>query len=846
MTAESDSVCPLCSHPLTKWWPFIRVPLRSEDGEGSGKTSVRLCHLECAIHVAWHGEGGQLPSWLTEYSSKKPIEELFSQEIRGLSQRCPQLKRKNAALRISLEEDRLAEAGASGKWPHWPHPSLPSMPVAAFFLDRLIECRISSLPSLRQLPPDFGQMSWVRTLVIMSCGLEALPPEMGQMHDVQHLFLNGNFLRTLPEEVCALPNLTEVCLDANLIEELPPLLSPHLTLFTAPANRLKKDLVIASGKLTRLEAHGNYLTSLASALPSPPQSLSSPQSSFANLISLKVMGNRLRELPQQVGEMKALRVCVLSKNSLESIPAGFAEMPILEWLFVYDNCLRQLPSHLLLGSKNLERLLLEGNPLEPSAIMELVDDAQSTRANTLGLDFDQVSRTVAACANTWKAIPTCVSVGTPVHVDGSGQYTVKLLRASQLRRAAGSPALGEKDAPPGPEESPADLLVVAFSASQGEPEWLGFCRRLYSDKVVQAQPKIAGTLDEILQGASQFDESVARLWSGCPVGPANAASSQEVPESERKPVELNDFDVLSLVDHRMRWYHEDYSSLQKALKSVTSRYKHVLFVGASMGGFGALLHCGDLADAVVALSPQSSFLEACLRPPAESSEAHIELSEKMFASIGQAFKRGSKIAVHCAADEHLIHALSMPLEQVSIVVHPLCPRKPFARVMDRAKILMPILKDAVCELLCRQRTSDVVMEDLPALKADTEKVPKEKLKVTVGCWQRNGTLMRYTAEAGMLLKLLFGPGSHDLPRAGDWFCKTCFGRNMSEKWFCTGCGTQETFGAPISTAGLARVPDGFQYPSPNDWGCLKCGTANMASQKYCSNCRAERVTMEAS
>ncbi|CAE8738981.1 unnamed protein product, partial [Polarella glacialis] len=79
----------------------------------------------------------------------------------------------------------------------------------------------------------------------------------------------------------------------------------------------------------------------------------------------------------------------------------------------------------------------------------------------VGLDSDQVRQAAVESAGCWELLPTCVSVGSRVHVNGSGQYSAKLMRASQLRRPDGLLALGEPGAPAGPEASPSSLLVVA-------------------------------------------------------------------------------------------------------------------------------------------------------------------------------------------------------------------------------------------------------------------------------------------------------------------------------------------------------------------------------------------------
>ncbi|OLP89691.1 Soluble inorganic pyrophosphatase 1, chloroplastic [Symbiodinium microadriaticum] len=60
-----------------------------------------------------------------------------------------------------------------------------------------------------------------------------------------------------------------------------------------------------------------------------------------------------------------------------------------------------------------------------------------------------------------------------------------------------------------------------------------------------------------------------------------------------------------------------------------------------------------------------------------------------------------------------------------LIIHPLQPRKPFARILDRAKLLLPIVSDAVYRVLTGAEAGHAV---------------------TVGCWCRNGRLKRVSAE----------------------------------------------------------------------------------------------------
>jgi len=225
-----------------------------------------------------------------------------------------------------------------------------------------------------------------------------------------------------------------------------------------------------------------------------------------------------------------------------------------------------------------------------------------------------------------------------------------------------------------------------------------------------------------------------------------------------------------------------------------------------MGGFGALLHGGPLADGVVAFNPQATLTEALLRPPAETQKDLEDLSQAVMDSVQTAKGRGAQITVHCAADEHLSHALALP-SGIRLVVHPLQPRKPFARILDRARLLIPVVSDAIFRLL---GTS-----------------PNDSQCTTMlGCWCRNGSLKYIKAE----------PGSAFIPRPGDWFCGSCQARNCRDRYFCWRCKPP----SPITCPGTVKVLDNFNYPSRWDWGCTNCGAAMCGYQWRCSNCNAER------
>merc|ERR1719453_140532 len=130
------------------------------------------------------------------------------------------------------------------------------------------------------------------------------------------------------------------------------------------------------GRLDQIQIHGNSLVSLPLAFP---------EAKWDNVMSLKLMGNWLRELPQALGEMVRLKILNVSGNQLEALPTCVTKLWKLEWLFAYSNCLREIPAGLLSGSLNGGRLMLESNPLTEEGLAALIQEARYSWLGTLSL-----------------------------------------------------------------------------------------------------------------------------------------------------------------------------------------------------------------------------------------------------------------------------------------------------------------------------------------------------------------------------------------------------------------------------------------------------------------------------
>lgn len=621
-------------------------------------------------------------------------------------------------------------------------------------------------------------------------------------------------------------------MDSNLITVLPDFVSPKLELFTAPANKLVA-LPRFEGRLDRLDVHGNALTTVIPA---------GSRAQWDKIRNLKLMGNMICELPEELGLMSGLRTLLVSGNRLTALPASVASLRCLEWLFAYNNAIVDLPVGLLRGSSWLDRVLLEGNPLSASAMDMLISDAPLSKIKALALDTAQV-RTHSANIENWRHLPSSITVGNLVHTEGCAQYYMKLVRASQLRRREGLLAVGEPGGPADSGETPAALLVVAFAASQGEPEWLGVLRRLGAVGRVAKLPPPVGHIAEEVGGLAEPPTRdpkarMAALWSQCRTGVNGmpVSSSKEPAGDVGANVKvLADFDVLSVIDHRMQWYTEDEAAFSRALAAVAKQHQRSLFIGASMGGFGALLHGGKLADGVVAFGPQARLDQATLRPPAANPKALEALSARVRNSVFRARARGAQVDVHCAADEHCWHALSLPLADLCLTVHPLLPRKPFARLLDRAEMLEPIVADAIYRVLQAPAAAPAIEVELESAIGDMVNGSADsESRIIVTRWAVGGRFSRHWACRGELLRLCFGPGVPYMPRPGDWFCPRCRCLNTSSQFFCSSCGVVE--GAGIVDDGVTKIPGGRDYPRSGDWGCGKCGAALCGYNDCCTVC----------
>jgi len=242
-----------------------------------------------------------------------------------------------------------------------------------------------------------------------------------------------------------------------------------------------------------------------------------------------------------------------------------------------------------------------------------------------------------------------------------------------------------------------------------------------------------------------------------------------------------------------------------------------------------MLHGGRLADAVVTFSPQSRLDTATLRPAAVDHEALKARHKELCDSVEAATARGAIVEVHCAADEHCWHALNIPLANQALTVHPMLPRKPWARILDRAGLLEPILSDAICRLLAAKAAPKALATQPEHPLSSGEK------QITVARWACGGRYSRHWTTRDCILKLMFAKGAPYMPRPGDWFCPQCATRNTSSCFFCSKCPGREKGPSVMDKA--ARIIPGLpgQGLRKGDWGCGNCLAKNCSYDQACSS-----------
>lgn len=681
---------------------------------------------------------------------------------------------------------------------------------------------------ITELPSAISNLTSVSRLVLVSLYLRELPQEIGDLENLEQLFVSGCILRQVPASIERLKRLWDFYFDGNQLEELPCLPS-QVDGLKISGNQLTS-LPETLGRCTEMKSIRAYANSLTHL----PESLCN----MHRLSDVLLQGNNIAALPEEFGRARSVRYLCLHDNRLQSLPESVTEMKELRWVYLYGNQISRLPSHFIRCLPELNRLLVEGNPFAPSAAAELLCDAADIvrlggqNLRLVGVDAMQIhgARGVLNMRERLPdGLPACIVSGWMLPW---GRLYAKLSRASQFARQ------GDMEAHAG--EAPSfggDVLVVTFAASQGEPEWFGVLGQLLGRKgkghssdgsktVAAARARIVRTpvanfadvYEELhgipLSGADSrtVNRAGAALWFGGPgIWPHESGkwpgSTYVAPITNGRG--LSDFDVLSLCDTHAQWYLDTDNNIldvERKLASIVQNYRRVLFIGTSMGGFGALSHA-HLAHTVAVFGPQTDLCKSHLRP-GMSREDLEAATAKLRRNVSRALEAGVRIDYHVAAEDHLLYARWLPLPRGSLVVHPVHGR--IARLLESAGFLSPLLIDLLAELQIDfdggRRPFRTSTAHASAVRSVQSAVQQACLQIGRDCsheplaehfawdwcgnvqlilvarWGQDGKLS-FAWVTGEQLSLI----CRDPPEMGSWYCTCCWSRNEGKIQNCR-CG----------------------------------------------------------
>lgn len=248
---------------------------------------------------------------------------------------------------------------------------LPTLPPEIGQLTRLTELTLGdSSRALTNLPPEIGRLRRLERLHIWRHDLRDLPASIGNLRELRHLMVAGGKelprprhaydgvdltafgitgggggryhvyggLARLPETVGQLKKLETLTLTYHQVAHLPGSIT-NLTGLTSlrvehGALRHLPEGIGACQALVELRINDNP------AVARLPDSLTA----LTNLHAFAIAHNhRLKRLPAQMGNLRALRQIALRNTRLDALPASLGDLEQLRVLWIDDHSLSALP-----------------------------------------------------------------------------------------------------------------------------------------------------------------------------------------------------------------------------------------------------------------------------------------------------------------------------------------------------------------------------------------------------------------------------------------------------------------------------------------------------------------------
>ena len=226
--------------------------------------------------------------------------------------------------------------------------------------------------TLTSLPESIGNLQALEWFDLSYNTLTSLPESIGNLQALDSFDLSHNTLNSLPESIGNLPLLFSLDLSQNTLTSLPESIGnlqalewldlSHNTLTSLPVSighlEILQSLRLGNNQITSLPYSIGHLPALQSLFLENNQLTSLPDLKLGKLIFLTASGNRLRRLPESLGNSKNLTTLALGNNFLKDLPENLTRLDRLESVFMDSNRLDD-PKEMckLVGSSSVLKVL---------------------------------------------------------------------------------------------------------------------------------------------------------------------------------------------------------------------------------------------------------------------------------------------------------------------------------------------------------------------------------------------------------------------------------------------------------------------------------------------------------
>ncbi|CAD7940070.1 unnamed protein product [Amoebophrya sp. A25] len=210
-----------------------------------------------------------------------------------------------------------------------------------------------------------SDLNKVHTIELVSCNVRTMPRKLPEMYDLRIVYVQGHRLKTLDPRLGLVENLEELTLSVGVLKNVEP------TTFGIERFQALSMLNLSNNQLVFLPSdfafycpHLEYLDVSRNKLVKFPDAWLLGPARFSMQVLL-LEHNKLKELPEDLGNLKELRKLFVSFNQLVKLPKNIGNCRKLEKLRFVQNKLERLPFSILdIPEKHLTEVLAERNPLK--------------------------------------------------------------------------------------------------------------------------------------------------------------------------------------------------------------------------------------------------------------------------------------------------------------------------------------------------------------------------------------------------------------------------------------------------------------------------------------------------